>query len=365
MPTSTTRRSFLQSSLAGAAVLATTTKPALPARKLSLLILGGTSFLGPCVVRSALARGHAITLFNRGKTRADLFPDLEKLQGDRDTGDLASLQGRRFDAVIDTSGYVPKHVTATAELFADSAEHYTFISSISVYPAFGTKSEDIDEDAPVAEVSDEVVAGIDTIRASLAHYGAMKARCEQAAEKAMPGRVASLRAGLIVGPDDASDRFTWWPVRIDRGGRVLAPGDQDARVQAIDVRDLGEWVLHCIENRVTGVYNTVGFEGPLSMAELLGACKCATSSACDLVWASEDFLRENSVGAWMEMPLWLPRAGRSYARNERARAQGLRFRPMADTIRDTLAWAKANPRPFARTGLKPEKETALLEKLVR
>jgi len=363
MTTPSTRRSFLQSSLAGAVALAAAPTTASRPRKLSLLILGGTSFLGPCIVRSAQARGHAITLFNRGKTNADLFPDLEKLHGDRNTGDLASLQGKSFDAVIDTSGYVPAHVEATARLFAASAKHYTFISSISVYPDFGTTAKEIDEEAPVAEVADDVVAKVQTIRESMPHYGAMKARCERAAETEMPGRVASLRAGLIVGPDDPSDRFTWWPVRVDRGGKVLAPGDQDARVQAIDARDLGEWVLHCIENQVVGVYNAVGFDGPLAMAEFLGACKCATASACELVWASEEFLRENGVGGWMDMPLWLPREGRTYAKNDRARGKGLTFRPMADTIRDTLAWARANPRPFARTGLKPEREQALLAKL--
>ncbi|MEZ5963717.1 MAG: NAD-dependent epimerase/dehydratase family protein [Planctomycetota bacterium] len=364
IPLPTTRRSFLQASLASAAAAAVGSPPS-RAPELSILVLGGTSFLGPCVVRAALARGHKVTLFNRGKTNADMFPQLEKLRGDRNAGDLASLQGRVFDAVVDTSGYVPSHVEATAKLFADSAKHYTFVSSISVYSEFGTVAKDIDETGTVAEVGDDVVAKVSTIRESIPHYGAMKARCEQAAEAAMPGGVANVRPGLIVGPDDPTDRFTWWPVRVDRGGKVLAPGDQDARVQTIDVRDLGEWIVHCIDQRVTGVYNAVGFDGPLSMAEFLGACKCATSTSSELVWASEEFLEANGVGAWMEMPLWLPRTGRSYALNDRARAQGLRFRPMADTIRDTLAWAKANPRPFARTGLEPGKEKALLEKLAQ
>ena len=300
---------------------------------------------------------------NRGKSNPGLFPELEKLKGDRDAGDLAALQGKKFDAVIDTSGYVPGHVEAIAKLFADSAKHYTFISSISVYPEFGSSTKELDESATLASTSGEVVDKVKTIRESMPYYGAMKALCEQAAEKAMPGRVANLRAGLIVGPDDPSDRFTYWPVRVDRGGKVLAPGDQDARVQAIDARDLGQWVVHCVENQVVGVFNAVGFDGPLTMAELLAGCKCATASVCELVWASEEFLRENNVGPWMEMPLWLPREGRGYANNDRARQAGLTFRPIADTIRDTLAWAKGNPRAFARTGLKAEKEAGLLEKL--
>jgi 2'-hydroxyisoflavone reductase len=363
------RRSVLGASLTGAAALlwprSVTAAAGPPPRKLSVLVLGGTSFLGPCIVRSALARGHGVTLFNRGKTNPGLFPELETLKGDRNTGDLAALQGRKFDAIVDTSGYVPGHVEATAELFADHAQHYTFISSISVYPEFGSSAKELDETASLASTTPDVVDKVKTIRESMPYYGAMKALCEQAAEQAMPGRVANLRAGLIVGPDDPSDRFTWWPVRIDRGGKVLAPGDQDARVQMIDVRDLGDWIVHCFEQKVAGVYNAVGFDGVLTMAELLAGCKCATSTPCELVWASEDFLTENEVGPWMEMPLWLPRAGRTYAKNERARAQGLKFRPVADTIRDTLAWAKESPRRFERTGLKPEKEAMLLEKLGR
>jgi 2'-hydroxyisoflavone reductase len=358
----TSRRSFLTGSL-GAAGLALVPPP--PARKLSLLMLGGTAFLGPCIVRTALARGHQVTLFNRGKTNAEMFPELEKLRGDRNTGDLASLQGRKFDAVIDTSGYVPAHVEATAKLFAECAKHYTFISSISVYPDFGTAAKDLDENAPLATATAEQIDKAKTIRESLPFYGAMKALCEQAAEKVMPGRVANLRAGLIVGPGDVSDRFTYWPVRMDRGGEVLCPGDQHARVQFVDVRDLGDWVAHCAEKQVAGTFNATGFDGELTMAELLAACKCATPTPCELRWASEEFLTENKVGAWMEAPLWLPREGRAYAKNERARQAGLRFRPVADTIRDTLQWAKTERgnRPFERTGIAPAKEQELIAKL--
>lgn len=363
-----TRRSFL-SGLAAAGCLAplaanatrsaATPKATDPQR---ILVLGGTAFLGPPFVRAAVARGHKVTLFNRGKTNPGLFADLEQLRGDRETGDLASLQGREFDAVIDTSGYVPAHVEATAKLFADKCRHYQFISTISVYGSFGERPDAIDEDTKVSEVGDEDVAKVDTIRQAMPFYGPLKARCEAAALAALPGRVSVIRPGLIVGPGDTSDRFTWWPWRIDQGGEVLAPGDPDGHVQFIDVRDLAEWMLHCVEQRVTGTYNANGFAGRVSMQELLGACKCATSSSVTLTWVSEEFLAANKVRPYMELPLWIPRDGRSMVGNARAIAQGLRFRPIADTIRDTLHWARTGrgDKPFARTGLKPERERELL-----
>ncbi|MBK8099621.1 MAG: NAD-dependent epimerase/dehydratase family protein [Planctomycetes bacterium] len=363
-----TRRSFLGVAAAASAGLALPRGRQIvsPARiaPMHILVLGGTAFLGPPFVRAALANGHKVTLFNRGKTNPGMFPDLEKLVGDREKGDLKSLAGRRFDAVVDTSGYVPAHVEATAKLFADTCKHYTFISSISVYGAFGERAEVIDENGDTGKVSDEDTAKVSTIRQSMPFYGPLKARCEAAAEAAMPGKVANIRPGLIVGPGDPTDRFTWWPVRIDRGGEVLCPGDRDGLVQAIDVRDLAEWMLHCIENQVVGVYNATGWAGPVTMHEFLGACKAATSNPVTLTWASEEFLHANAVGAWMEMPMWLPREGRSIAKVDKAIAAGLKFRPVADTIRDTLHWAKTErgERPFARTGVKAEKEQALLAK---
>jgi 2'-hydroxyisoflavone reductase len=366
MPHST-RRTFLSSlAVAGAAAplarFPVRPESAPPPRK--ILVLGGTGFLGPHFVRAAVANGHAVTLFNRGKTNAELFPDLEQLQGDRDEGDLESLKGRQFDAVVDTSGYVPSHVEATAKLFADSAEHYQFISSISVYEKFGQSNDAVDELSEVATMSDDDCAKITKIRESFPFYGPMKARCEAAAESAMPGRVANIRPGLIVGPGDPTDRFTWWPVRIDRGGEVLAPGDPDGQVQFVDVRDLAAWMLHCIERNVTGVHNAVGFAGRVSMLDVLTACKCATSNPVTLTWASEDFLEEQEVGPWMQMPLWIPRGGRGSVSNSRAMDKGLRFRPIADTIRDTLQWARTErgDKPFARTGVPAERERELLAK---
>jgi 2'-hydroxyisoflavone reductase len=363
------RRSFLGSlAAAGAAApwltAANERSPRAPSRGKKILVLGGTAFLGPHFVRLAQAAGHTVTLFNRGKTNPELFKDLEQLRGDREKGELDALKGRTFDAIVDTSGYVPAHVEATAKLFAESASHYQFISTISVYGAFGDRPDTIDEATEVATVGDDDVAKVSTIRQSMSFYGPLKARCEAAAAAAMPGRVCTIRPGLIVGPGDTSDRFTWWPVRIDRGGEVLAPGDRDGHVQFLDVRDLAAWMLHCLEQNVTGVHNATGFAGRTSMQEVLGACKCATSTPVELVWVSEEFLAAEKVQPYMQMPLWIPRDGRSVVDCKKAIAAGLRFRPIADTVRDTLQWAKAErgDKPFGRTGLPAERERELIAK---
>ncbi len=368
---STSRRTFLSSIAAAgvaaplaAARLSTPTRRGAPKK---ILVLGGTAFLGPPFVRAAQANGHTVTLFNRGKTNPGMFADLEQLRGDREKGDLEALKGRQFDAVVDTSGYVPAHVEATAKLFAERCNHYQFISTISVYGSFGQRPDRIDEKAETPDVpvdKAEEAGQVNEIRKAMPFYGALKARCEAAAEKAMPGKVANIRPGLIVGPGDTSDRFTWWPVRLDRGGEVLAPGDPDGHVQFVDVRDLAAWMLHCIEHDVAGVFNATGFHGRVSMAEVLGACKCATSSAAELVWVSEEFLDDNEVKPYMQMPLWIPRDGRSVVDCSRAIAAGLRFRPIADTVRDTLQWAKTErgDKPFARTGLPAAREAELIAK---
>lgn len=369
--TSTSRRSFLTSCAtaaaaapfaAGALAAAAPAPAPAPTRKQRILVLGGTGFLGPHFVRAALAKGHEVTLFNRGRTNPGLFQNLEQLRGDREQGDLKALEGRKFDAVIDTSAYVPAHATATAKLFADNCAHYQLISTISVYGSFGERPDTIDETTPVAEVGEDDVAKVNTIRQSMPFYGAMKARCEAAAEAAMPGRVANLRPGLIVGPGDNSDRFTYWPWRIAKGGEVLCPGDQDGHVQFVDVRDLADWMLHCAEQRIAGVYNVTGFHGRVDMRDVLSACKAATSEPVTLTFVAEEFLKENKVGAYMQMPLWIPREGRSVVANQKGIAQGMRYRPIADTVRDTLQWIRAErgDKPFARTGLPAERERELL-----
>lgn len=362
----TTRRTFLTaaaavSASASLALGAGAAAPPRAAKPLKLLVLGGTAFLGPHFVRAAMANGHEVTLFNRGKTNPEMFRGLEQLRGDRDKQQLGALEGREWDAVIDTSGYVPAHVRQAASLLKDRVGHYQFISTISVYGNFNERPMLIDEDAGTAKVSQEVVDEVRTIRQAYRHYGAMKALCEQAAEAEMPGRVSNLRPGLIVGPMDRSDRFTYWPWRIDRGGEVLCPGDPDGHSQFVDVRDLAAWMLRCVEQDVTGVFNAVGFAGRTSLGEVLGACKCATSSDAQLTWVGEDFLRQQKVRAYTEMPLWIPDEGRRMVRNQKAMDAGLTFRPVADTIRDTLAWAKTErgDKPW-RAGPKPARERELL-----
>ena len=372
-PVTTTRRSFLTAAAAaGASVPLARALPAAhsetgsaprPAPK-TILVLGGTGFLGPHFVRAAVANGHTVTLFNRGRTNPELFGELEQLRGDRAKGELDALKNREFDAVVDTSGYVPAQVTATATLLAQHCQLYQFISTISVYGGFGARPDRIDETTAVPPMPADEVEKANRTGAIGNHYGALKAMCEAAAEAAMPGRVVNIRPGLIVGPGDTSDRFTWWPVRCDRGGEVLAPGDRDGHVQFVDVRDLAAWMLHTIERSVTGVHNATGFHGRVSMGEVLAACKCATSNAVELVWVSEEFLAQHQVRPYTQMPLWIPREGRSVVDCTKAIAAGLRFRPIADTVRDTLAWARTErgDRPFVRTGLPPEREAELLAK---
>jgi 2'-hydroxyisoflavone reductase len=376
------RRSFLQAAVAGSVLGAAGPAAAAPPpqamprpgpekrtkRPLRLLFLGGTGFLGPATVEWALARGHTVTLFNRGKTNPELFPDVEKLQGDRHEPEaLDVLKGRSWDAVIDTSAYVPAHVEASAGLLADHVHQYVLLSSVSVYADHGVPYAD--ETAPVAELTDEVVATMKTIRESLAHYGGMKARCERAAEAALPGRVTNIRPGLIVGPLDRSDRFTYWAVRVPRGGEVLAPGDGTDPVQLIDVRDLAEWIMHCIEYEITGVFNAISPAGRFTMAEMLYGIKGAFVTDARFTWVDADFLEAQGVNAWTNMPVWIPAvdeyAGFHLASTERAVAAGLKFRPLADTARDTVAWHdETRPAGYEfggqRSGISREREADVL-----
>jgi 2'-hydroxyisoflavone reductase len=322
-----------------------------------ILILGGTAFLGPELVRAAQARQHTLTLFNRGKTNPGLFPDVEKLRGDRD-GDLEALEGRAWDAVVDTSGYVPRVVSASATLLAKSVKQYVFVSSISVYPDFSKPG--LSEESPVAPLPEG--AAEEGARGEL--YGAFKAACERAAEAAMPGRTTSVRPGLIVGPGDATDRFTYWPARIARGGEVLAPGDPAAPVQFIDARDLAGFLVKLIEDGHTGTYNATGPKGVLTMAELLHGCKVVLGADARFTWVPDPFLAEKEVGPWMELPLWIPApegAGLGAVSIAKALAHGLTFRPTGDTIRDTQAWHLTRTGPTMKIQLKPEKEAAVLE----
>jgi 2'-hydroxyisoflavone reductase len=323
---------------------------------MNLLILGGTIFLGRHLVESALRRGHKVTLFNRGQHNPELFPEVEKLRGDR-TEDLSALEGRTWDAVIDTCGYVPRVVRRSAEALKDAVGHYTFISSISVYPDFSTPG--MDETAPVGTLEDPTVEEV-----TGETYGPLKALCEQAVEEALPGRTLNIRPGLIVGPFDPSDRFTYWPRRVARGGEVLAPAGPDFPVEIIDARDLAEWNLDMIEQGKTGVYNATGPDYPLTLGEILETCKAVSRSDAQFVWMDEKFLLENKVGPWMELPLWVAdEEGSRFERlgSARAIADGLRYRPLEEIVRDTLEWDRTRPADVEyKAGMKPEREQELL-----
>ncbi|MGZ6987961.1 MAG: NAD-dependent epimerase/dehydratase family protein [Thermoanaerobaculia bacterium] len=352
----TTRREFLWKAAASAGLMARGL-PALGAPKKTLLILGGTRFLGPEIVEAAKASGWTITLFNRGKTNPGLFPDLEKLQGDRN-GDLKSLEGRAFDAVIDTSGYVPRQVRDSATLLGKSAKQYVFVSSISVYSDLSKPG--VDETGPVAILADPTVEKVTD-----GSYGGLKALCEKAAESAMPGRVTNVRPGLIVGPNDGTDRFTYWPVRVARGGEVLAPNRPEDPVQFIDVRDLALWIVKTIDTKTTGVFNATS--APLRIGDVLDACKAANGGDARFTWVEAAFLKAQKVEEWSDLPVWTSPAGSDagagQVSNARAVAKGLAFRPLKATAKDTLDWWKTLPKERTsklKSGLSPERETTVL-----
>jgi 2'-hydroxyisoflavone reductase len=334
-------------------------KAAPPPAKKSILVLGGTGFLGPHVVTAALARGHTVTLFNRGKTHPGLFPGVEKLHGDRD-GHLEVLANRTWDAVVDPSGYVPRLVKASAELLAPRVGHYVFISTMSVYAKLDVV--DADESLAVETIADPSNEDVK------ANYGALKALSERAAETAMPGRVANIRPGLIIGPGDPSGRFSHWPTRLAEGGEVLAPGDGSTPVQYIDGRDLGAWIVRVVEDRTVGTMNALGPEHRVTMKQVLDECNRALGGKAQLIWVDAEFLAKHDVGPWSELPMWIDNkgefAGFGALSNARAVKAGLTFRPIGDTARDTLAWLQTLPeaeRVKARsTGIKAEKEAKVL-----
>lgn len=323
-----------------------------------LLILGGTIFLGRHLVATALARGHAVTLFNRGQHNPDLFPDVAKVRGDR-TVSLDALADGRWDAVIDTSGYVPRVVRLAATTLADRVDHYTFISSLSVYA--DPSRPGVDETAPVGRIDDPTTEEI-----TGESYGPLKALCEQAAEAALPGRALIIRPGLIVGPYDPTDRFTYWPRRVAHGGAVLAPGRPGYATQIIDARDLAEWTLDMVEARRVGVYNATGPATPLTLGEVLDTSRAVSGSDATFTWLDEAFLLAHGAQPWTELPLWVPEsdpqlAGFNKFSIDRALAAGLTFRPLADTVAATLAWDAARPTDTPpRAGLTREREAELL-----
>ncbi len=341
---------------------------------MKLLIIGGTRFVGRHLVAAALARNHEVTLFNRGTHRSEQSHEVETIIGDRNH-DLAKLEGRRWDAVVDTCGYLPRSVRASAQVLSDSIDTYVFVSSISVYA--DVSSYGVSETAALKTLTKEQLDkanAVDPTGESSAvnygdMYGGLKALCEQAVEAVLPNRTFTIRPGLIVGPDDYTDRFTYWVVRVANGGEVLAPGRPDRDIQFIDVRDLAEWTVRMIERRQTGVYNASGLPGTVTMERLLKECKIASESDASFAWVDEEFLLREEVGAWTELPFWLPEKaaphmkGCMFINSDKALAAGLSFRALSDTIKDTLNWFQTNrTNEKLKAGLDPDKEQALLRK---
>jgi len=358
------KRRTLLALAAGGAVTAAFPAFGRKTKPLKILILGGTRFIGLHMTALALERGHTVTFFNRGRTKADRFPEVERIHGDRN-GQIDGLKGRAWDVVIDNSGYVPRVVKLSAELLAPQVRQYVFTSSISVYPDFSVPR---DEKSPVGKMADETVETIDE-----ATYGPLKALCEQAAERALPGRTTVIRPGLIVGPDDNTDRFTWWPARAARGGEFIAPGAPSDPFQVIDARDLAAFTLNAVERNITGTYNLVSDVNDFKFGELTSACIAAANRQAKpadpprATFLPADFLAAQKVEPWSEMPAWLPATGDEAAfagtRNAAARAKGLKITPLAKTVDETLAWHLARPageREKLKAGIAPEKEAAVL-----
>jgi len=356
----TTRREVLQASAWLAA------SRAIPAARAAgagapgnLLILGGTGFIGPHLTQEAQRKGWKVTHFNRGKTAAEGVAGVETLVGDR-KGQLDALRGRKWDAVVDDTGFVPKFVRMSAQLLAPNVGYCLFVSSISVYEGFAHPN---DENSPTGKLSDP-----QTEQVTDTTYGPMKALCEQYSLEAFKGRISIVRPGYIVGPLDRSDRFTYWPVRASRGGEMLAPGTPRDPIQVIDVRDLSAWMMRLVESRSNGCFNADSPPGAFTMGDLIGACqRAAPPAGSSVTWVPEGFLAAHWKPDELDLPPWSPTtgetAGASLTSVKRASAAGLRCRPLADTVRDTLAWFQSLPaerQAKLRAGLDPKKEADTL-----
>lgn len=323
-----------------------------------ILLLGGTAFLGRAVAEAALATGHELTLFTRGKTNPGLFPEVEHLVGDRET-ELSLLGGREFDVAVDTSGYLPAVVRASAQRLAGRVGRYLFVSTISVYEDAGVLTEATPTRRPADPESRDLNRD----------YGGLKTLCEEAVAAAFPDGSLIVRPGLIVGAHDYSGRFSYWPRRVARGGEVLAPGRPETRIWVLDVRDLAEWMISLAEARATGVFNAAGPDEPLTMGGLLEECRAATASDARFTWIDDEFLVEREIVPYTELPLWVPGGDDGYPAIDvsRAIAAGLAYRPLGDTIQAVLDEVEAPgatglfgwTRPAA--GLDPDSERSLLE----
>ncbi|MGH7503106.1 MAG: NAD-dependent epimerase/dehydratase family protein [Longimicrobiales bacterium] len=376
----TTRRQFMRSAAVGGAALAVggsraiastfdtvvldNSRVARAPRAIRLLILGGTGFTGPHQVRYAVARGHTVTVFNRGRRQAELPSSVEHLIGDRN-GDLKSLEGREWDVVIDNPTMLPNWVRLSGELLQNATKQYIFISTISVYA--DNSQVGMDENTPRLEYTGEKDPFTLTLQEGGPHYGAIKTLSERETERWFPGRSTIIRPGLIVGPGDDTDRFNYWPIRIDRGGEVLAPGTPADPTQIIDARDLAEWTIRMAENGETGIYNATGPEQPRPIGDMLNGIKSAIGSNATFTWVNQEFLREQQVRGWSEMPVWVPLSdeNRAFMQVSVAKAleQGLSYRPFDVTARETLAWCTSRPaerQANLRAGIDPEKEQHVL-----
>jgi 2'-hydroxyisoflavone reductase len=369
-----TRRRIVQSALAAAALAAPAFAAVPKAKKpMKLLILGGTGFIGPHQVRYALARGHQVTIFNRGRQKEAWPGPVEELLGDR-AGDLKALEGRSWDACIDNPTTVPAWVRDAARVLKGHIGHYSFISTISVY---ASNDKPADETAPVAQYkgADPFAETAADVSKDLRLYGPLKAISEQEAiGRYGADKVAVIRPGLICGPGDQTDRFTYWPVRLAKkdllGGEVLAPGDGHDPTQMIDARDLAEWTIRVAEQRTAGTFNATGPNAPVPMRRFLEGVAAGVGARPTYAWAPEAFLEANHVSAWTDMPVWVPESGETAGFHHRANARaihaGLTFRPLGVTAADTLAWFRTLPaerQAKMRAGLTPEREAELLAKL--
>jgi 2'-hydroxyisoflavone reductase len=333
-------------------------------KPMRILILGGTGFTGPYQVQYALSRGHKVTTFNRGKTHPGELPkEVEQLVGDRN-GQLEALKGRQWDVAIDNPTTLPVWVRDAAQILKGNVDRYVFTSTISVYKDSKTGP---DENAPLQtyEGTDPYKETLESMKANgFKLYGPLKVLSEKEAEKWFPGKTLIIRPGLIVGPRDESDRFTYWPVRIDRGGEVLAPGNPKDSVQYIDGRDFAEWTIRMAENGQTGIYNATGPARPTGIGEMLDGIKTALKSNAKFIWVDEKFLTAQKIEAWSDMPVWAgAEDGITRTNISRALSAGLTFRPLDVTARDTLAWFKSRPQDrqlHMKAGLTPEREAEVL-----
>ena len=370
-----TRRDFLkQSAIVGSSVSlglmsgGSAFTNAAKVKPLKILILGGTGFTGPFQVRYALSRGHSVTVFNRGKTHPGELPKAaEQLLGDRN-GQLDALKGRKWDVVIDNPTTLPVWVRDAAQILQGNVDRYVFISTISVFA--DVSKPGTDENGPLAKYAgaDAMKETVATLRASnYGLYGPLKVLSEQEAEKWFPGKALVIRPGLIVGPGDETDRFTYWPVRVARGGEVLAPGDGNDPVQFIDARDLSEWTIRMVEQGTVGTYNATGPKQTLTMGKMLDGIKQATKSDARFTWAKAEFLAAQKVWAWSDMPVWIPAEGEhlgfSRISNARALGKGLTFRSIGDSTNATLEWFRKQPaerQAKLKSGVTAEREAAVL-----